>query len=273
LTFARGTLQCASCHVATYLTSARAHEANVSVSSIVGTYTSVRPLSTELGAAAATEESVRGFGWLFQYPAISQRVVDETAETLDEIDARYPPATTTTFLDAGVPDSAVVVKRVFLASAYADGDLKTAGGGSDGLTGGDALCAAAATRGHLGGMWTAWLSTSSVNAIDRITGDGPWYLVDQTTLVFANKAAITGTGPAHAIDHDELDAFASGDDDVWTGTNADGTASAFTCNGWTSAATTDVGSRGIRVNVDATWTSNQGASCNNQNARLYCFEQ
>jgi hypothetical protein len=35
---------------------------------------------------------LRAFGWVFREPAISQRVINETAQVLTEIEARFPPA-------------------------------------------------------------------------------------------------------------------------------------------------------------------------------------
>lgn len=66
--------------------------------------------------------------------------------------------------------------RVFVtATSYA---AKSLGGGASRVAGADGFCANAAAAAGLGGNWVAWLSTSTVNAIDRVTGTGPWYLVD-----------------------------------------------------------------------------------------------
>src|SRR5688572_16359693 len=52
-------------------------------------------------------------------------------------------------------------KRIFITQATFQGSLASGGG----LTGGDAACSAAAQAASLGGSWTAWLSTSTVDAI------------------------------------------------------------------------------------------------------------
>jgi hypothetical protein len=45
---------------------------------------------TPTGIATTDERSLRGFGWFENQPAISQRVVNETALLLGEIDQRFP---------------------------------------------------------------------------------------------------------------------------------------------------------------------------------------
>lgn len=130
----------------------------------------------------------------------------------------------------------------------------TSRGGPDGanfggLAGADALCTtlAAAVSPELGAKtWAAYLSTTAVNARDRI-GAGPWFnaagvLVatdaDQLTDAAALEAT-WATGDA-TIALDELGAQvpaggAGGvQHDILTGTLADGTVAAgFTCGDWT----------------------------------------
>lgn len=90
-----------------------------------------------------------------------------------------------------------------------------------GLEGADALCQNAAAAASLEGSYVAWLSDFSNDAIDRITGDGPWYdLADQR--VFANHAALS-TSPLVAIDVDETGETLSIGGRVWTATSAGGT--------------------------------------------------
>jgi len=124
------------------------------------------------------------------------------------------------------------------------------GGNLGGLEGADAHCEAlAAAVGAGGKTWHAYLSTNTVNAKDRI-GRGPWYNVKgvaiassvadlhsdnnklsaETALTEQGKAPnyLGGTPPAplaQPLQHDIL-----------TGTNADGTAAAQTCNNWTDGS-------------------------------------
>ena len=266
------TEQCVACHVSTFLVHDRAQDIGVDPATIPETYSSQRNLSIAFGGAAGTSISLRAFGWFHGVPMISQRVVNETAAALDEIDERFPPADETIFLDAGVPDAAPLGKRVFTTNAQYTGDLRTVGAGVDGLDGGDKLCASAAMNAGLGaGPWVAWLSTSTVNAIDRITSDGPWYLSDGTTLVFQNKAAILD-GPAVPIDRDEHGGRPAGADNIKSGTLATGLAAPLTCNDWTSSAFNVAGLTGLRSSTDAEWTQGSAVPCSVALSRLYCFE-
>lgn len=175
------------------------------------------------------------------------------------------------------PDAGVAVKRVFVTSTKTTADLKTAGAGVSGLDGASKLCNAAAGAANLGGIWNAWLSTSSKNAIDLIAGTGPWYLVDGTTFVFANKAAIS-SNPMSAIDLDETGATITSNaanGGVWTGTNPDGTAAiASLCGDWAVASgTTGATQVGIASASDSSWTHSMVSyGCTAATARLYCFE-
>jgi hypothetical protein len=113
-----------------------------------------------------------------------------------------------------------------------------------GLAGADAHCAALATAaGTTGKNWHAYLSTNGaggVNAKDRI-GKGPWYnangvlvarsvdhlhysnvLLTKANSVTEKKTVVNGVGDT------------PNQHDILTGSNADGTASAQTCENWTS---------------------------------------
>ena len=60
------------------------------------------------------------------------------------------------------------VKFVFASSTISDGDL-------GGLGGADTECNALAANAGLSGEFVAWLSTNSLNAVDRMAGSvGPW---------------------------------------------------------------------------------------------------
>jgi hypothetical protein len=123
------------------------------------------------------------------------------------------------------------------------------GGNLGGLAGADAHCQSLATAAGAGSkMWHAFLSTSTVNAKDRI-GKGPWVNVKgvqvakdvadllgatnnkinaETALTEQAKAPnyLGGNPPAplaQPLQHD-----------IMTGSNDDGTATANTCNNWTS---------------------------------------
>ena len=55
-------------------------------------FTSTYDLSNPNGIALDNERSLRAFGWLNTQPAISQRVMNETAIVLVEMEIRFLPA-------------------------------------------------------------------------------------------------------------------------------------------------------------------------------------
>ena len=132
------------------------------------------------------------------------------------------------------------------------------GGNLGGLAGADAFCKMLAntvstTQGSR--TWHAYLSTTTVNARDRI-GTGPWRnavghviannLTDLHDQIAAN-AALNATWPVNdpTIALDEKGAQVPITPmlvhDILTGSNTDGTLlNNMTCNDWTSQAMTDV---------------------------------
>lgn len=116
-------------------------------------------------------------------------------------------------------------------------------GGADlgGLEGADAHCTALAeSAGVSGKTWRAYLSTSDVDARDRI-GEGPWHNADgelvarsvadlhYSNMEFTKETALNENGETVNGRSDSPNRH-----DILTGTNPDGTASEFTCDNWTS---------------------------------------
>ncbi len=134
------------------------------------------------------------------------------------------------------------------------GDLRY-NGAATGLEGADAICQEIASRvcfGHK--TWHAFLSTSKVNAPDRI-GSGPWYdfagnLVANDVSGLLNVDRPAG-GACDLGTYDELGQFHDGtldqnedgrgddDHDTMTATLADGTYAGFSCEDWTSTTAVD----------------------------------
>lgn len=125
---------------------------------------------------------------------------------------------------------------------------------STGLEGADKICSTIAERSMEGASakgWKAFISTSTVNAIDRITYTGPYY--DRRGRVVAtSKAGLTsGERPAgadsaiandlpnedgtanHAPDGVQVD-----NHDVLTGSTSKGAKTGFWCQDWTSSTAT-----------------------------------
>ena len=84
------TVACAGCHVSTVITHARALSSGIDPLTLPGRYTSKFDLSTAGGMSAESMFSIRALGYLGKQPMISQRVANDTAQTLTEIESRYP---------------------------------------------------------------------------------------------------------------------------------------------------------------------------------------
>jgi hypothetical protein len=89
MTHTAETVACVACHVSTVVMSARAASAAIDPLTLPGRYVSTFDLSVAGGKAAETR-ATRALGYLGRQPMISQRVVNETAQTLKEIHERYP---------------------------------------------------------------------------------------------------------------------------------------------------------------------------------------
>lgn len=110
-----------------------------------------------------------------------------------------------------------------------------------GLEGADAHCQSLAeATGSSGKTWRAYLSTNNTNAKDRI-GTGPWFnakgekIADDVASLHSDANAIT---KQTALDEKGAVVNGRGDQpnrhDILTGSLPDGTASAQTCENWTS---------------------------------------
>ena len=166
--------------------------------------------------------------------------------------------------------------RVFGTSIAYQSDLKTLGGGTTGLDGADRLCNQAAQAANKGGVWVAWLSTDTVNALSRVTAAGPWSQQKpngELVRTFNNKANL-GTGPLTPIVLDEngtdltLGGTVTGIT-YWTGTRIGGVNSTFNCGGWETTADSCTFGRPTSGN----WTDDGRSQGNAMIRALMCFEQ
>lgn len=161
-----------------------------------------------------------------------------------------------------------------------------------GLEGADAHCQSLAEAAGAGGKtWRAYLSTSEVDARDRV-GKGPWYNA-KGTLIAKDLEALHGADNAiskqNGLDETGKQVNGRGDKpnrhDILTGSNADGTAVENTCEDWTSgdAGSTIVGHHdrvGLRDDAPSkSWNaSHQTRGCSQAALRatggdglFYCF--
>ena len=140
--------------------------------------------------------------------------------------------------------------------------------GFGGLAGADAHCAMSAASVGLTGEFRAWLSTSTVDAVDRFAGSRGWVLVDGT-LVIDRIEDLAATGKMFApivLDERGIESVGA----VWTGTLPNGRVNTGnTCNDWTNTGSTVIG------NIDSgppDYTDWIPALCNGSLARLYCLQ-
>lgn len=124
----------------------------------------------------------------------------------------------------------------FFVSSTGSGDGANLGG----LEGADALCQRLAeAAGSTGMTWRAYLSTTTVNARDRI-GAGPWHNA-KGDLIAENVDGLHGEANGitkqTALTESGTVVNGRGDTpnqhDILTGSNPDGTANAATCGDWT----------------------------------------
>ena len=151
--------------------------------------------------------------------------------------------------------------HVFVSSAVISGAL-------GGVAGADLKCNSLATAAGIPGTYRAWISVAGTNAVDRITSNGPWYLVGGQ-LVASTKAELVGGTLKHGIDHDEKNLHApAAEDRVWTGTAPNGTFDGPECGVWSGAGQARVGEAEFS---DGRWSSSTVEACGQVN-RVYCFE-
>lgn len=167
------------------------------------------------------------------------------------------------------------------------------GGGGDlgGLDGADAHCQALADAVGAGDRtWRAYLSTSRVDARDRI-GTGPWYNV-AGVMIAANVSELhidnDITAETALNEKGESPNYIGGPQplqhDVLTGTNEDGTANELTCNDWTDGSADSramlghADRRGLNPGVNSWTTVHPSQGCGMDNLAptggaglYYCF--
>lgn len=153
-------------------------------------------------------------------------------------------------------------KRVFVNNFKTTGDLHIGQ-----LT---LICQRVASISGLGGdgIWVPWLSTASIDAKDRLSDGGPWYLVDESTLVANNLADIIDGKLSSPIITNARGDEINIDNGVWTGTTSTGVFSGNNCAGWTGSGTGEFGSHELS---DAGWTSAGTGDCAIERY-FYCFE-
>lgn len=146
-------------------------------------------------------------------------------------------------------------------------------GGQTGLAAGDAICRELAAAAHLPSpeSFVAWLSTSEVDAADRITLEGvPIRRVDGFRIA-DSKADLLTNGNANTFQTDQRGEHVSGNLYAFTSTFGGGTGSLdTTCLDWTisSGQITLLGETNIAYTEE--WTESFAGNCSDS-GRLLCF--
>lgn len=143
-------------------------------------------------------------------------------------------------------------------------------GNLGGLSGADQKCQDLAKAASLpDNTYRAWLSTSSVNAINRLGSARGWVRVDgkpfaDTKADIPYKIYYPLRIDESGNDEKDLDSF------VWTGTKSDGTLASDRCDDWTDSNVGLMGEVGANDGLSTIFTTSGIISCSNS-YRLYCF--
>jgi len=160
---------------------------------------------------------------------------------------------------------------VFVSSEAGSGGFTdwTSSGGLGGIAGADAACQSLADLAGLPApeSFVAYLSTSSTDAKDRLTIDGPWKRLDGFRIA-ATKAELINNYIDVPIWIDDAGGVAF--DEVWTGTNPNGTKTSNTCYSWADGTAGFNGDRGLRYRNHAGWASTGPTPCGTPR-HVYCF--
>jgi len=161
-------------------------------------------------------------------------------------------------------------KKVFKTADTGTGNLSAWPGanGNTGLAAGDAICQdRAAAAGFVNASrFKAWLSSTTVNAIDRLTSAGPWGRADGV-IVATSKADLTdGTVGASILDQNGKVQT----NYVFTGTLRSGLVGTGTCGDWTVGDATQTAESGVDTLIYP-WTEYLLPDCSAPHA-LICFE-
>lgn len=147
----------------------------------------------------------------------------------------------------------------FFTSQGGNGNLSSwpDAAGTSGLAAGDAICRAHASRAHLARADTfkAWLSTATIDAIDRFVFDGPIERPDAVRVADSLAGLASGflQAPIQIDEHGATGPFFF--EDVWTGTGSDGRFRGYDCAAWTSSSTNEPGHFGQTYLANSGWTA------------------
>ena len=142
-------------------------------------------------------------------------------------------------------------------------------GASGGLAGADALCQTRANAVRFDGQFIALLSTSVVDARDRIV-DQAYYRVDDVLIATSKADLFDGTIANHISVYETGGIKTSLG--AATGSNPDGTAHVNTCQDWTDATSGSQFRFGSSGQTSGFWISIGQVACGPILSGVYCFQ-
>ncbi len=161
--------------------------------------------------------------------------------------------------------------RVFVTSTVHPGNL-------GGLAGADAICKQLAKDAKLPGTYKAWLSLLAGSPVNRFTHNPGPYVLTNGVRIALNWTDLTDGNLFAPINIMENGRPVPGDELVWTGTMASGTASRSQtfCRDWRTSSRDAIGAFGHSSAQDVLWSAREDISvaenCG-ETLRLYCFQQ
>ncbi len=166
---------------------------------------------------------------------------------------------------------------VFASSIYNTGNLGSwpEANGAVGLAAGDAICESLATSAGLPApdSFVAWLSTSTVDAVDRVTSDGPFKRVDGVEVAASRADLLTAISSnlalESAISVDETGDYVASN--AFTGTNSSGLGTLHDCSGWTSSSFGVDATFGRVQETRGGWTGSTDFQACGLILRIYCI--
>jgi len=149
-------------------------------------------------------------------------------------------------------------------------------GNLGGVAGANAKCALEATAAGLPGTFLAWLSDGTTSpSATFVQSLVPFVRADTAgTVIAPNWTGLTSGTLTNTIFSDATGtSLGSAGLDIWTGVNANGTASTTNCSGWTSASGSVAGTIGGQLITNSGWTTFfTGQACSGT-GHLFCVQQ
>ena len=227
--------------------------------------------STSDAGDAGTDGSASDANLLLDSDTLDGQLTDAQAPDAQAPDAQTPDAQTPDApTDSDTPDAGPPQPNYAFATSmtFTPGQFAQVDGATDGLHGADILCNMAARAGTLPGNYVAWLSTSTVHAIDRLRVARGWIRTDGTPFADTPEMLTMGAN-WFPLNHDEFGDPVRGL--VVTGTGANGMASGTQCGDWASDETASTGG-GAAEEMGRLWTSGKVPNCDGRfPVRIYCF--